>query len=123
MWLTPPMVLVKYNRKQFLAQWQSDKEEQMGVCLLIEPSPEFYQENPHEKKKLRFDYLLAYLRPFRKYIIQLLLGLLTGSLISLIFPYLTQSIVDVGINNRDIGFVVLYSSRNWCSLLAKPPIA
>lgn len=103
----PAHGLVKYNRKQFLAQWQSDKEEKMGVCLLIEPSPEFYQENPHEKKKLRFDYLLAYLRPFRKYIIQLLLGLLTGSLISLIFPYLTQSIVDVGINNRDIGFVVL----------------
>lgn len=100
---------LKYNKEQFLNKWRQDDSGELkrGITLLIEPTPEFYQENPHEERKLQFRYLLGYLRPYRKYIIQLMLGLLTGSLISLIFPYLTQSIVDVGINNKDMGFVVL----------------
>lgn len=32
---------------------------------------------------------------------------MTGSIISLLFPFLTQAIVDVGIGNRDLGFIVL----------------
>ena len=105
----PAHGLLKYSKEQFLNKWRQDNsgELKQGITLLIEPTPEFYQENPHEERKLRFSYLLGYLRPYRKYIIQLMLGLLTGSLISLLFPYLTQSIVDVGINNKDMGFVVL----------------
>ena len=52
-------------------------------------------------------YLLGYLRPYPKYIIQLMLGMLTGSVISMIFPFLTQSIVDYGINNSDLAFIVM----------------
>ena len=105
----PAHGLLKYNKEQFLNKWRQDNlgELKRGITLLIEPTPEFYEDNPHEEKKLKFAYLLGYLRPYRKYIIQLMLSLLTGSLISLIFPYLTQSIVDVGINNKDMGFVVL----------------
>lgn len=105
----PAHGLLKYNKEQFLNKWRQDntKESKRGITLLIEPTPEFYQENPHEERKLRASYLLGYLRPHKKYIMQLMLGLLTGSLISLIFPYLTQSIVDVGINNKDMAFVVL----------------
>lgn len=105
----PAPGLLKYTKTQFLKQWGNDPSENLtrGITLLIEPTPEFYEDNPHEKRALRFGYLLGYLRPYKKYIFQLMLGLLTGSLISLIFPYLTQAIVDVGINNRDIGFVVM----------------
>jgi ATP-binding cassette subfamily B protein len=105
----PAHGLLKYSKEQFLNKWREDDsgKTKKGITLLIEPTPEFYQENPHEEKKLSFGYLLGYLRPYRKYILQLMLGLLTGSLISLIFPYLTQSIVDVGINNKDMSFVVL----------------
>lgn len=105
----PAHGLLKYSKEQFLNKWREDDsgKTKKGITLLIEPTPEFYQENPHEEKKLSFGYLLGYLRPYRKYILQLMLGLLTGSLINLIFPYLTQSIVDVGINNKDMSFVVL----------------
>ena len=45
--------------------------------------------------------------------------MLIGSLLQLLFPFLTQSIVDIGINNQDISFInliliaqlVLYASR------------
>ena len=105
----PAHGLLKYSKEQFLKHWKSTSTDGIGqgLSLLLEPTPEFYEDNPHEKRKLKIGYLLGYLRPYKKYLIQLMLGLLTGSLISLIFPYLTQSIVDVGINNRDIGFVVL----------------
>ena len=105
----PAHGLLRYNNEQFLNKWRQDNlgELKRGITLLIEPTPEFYEDNPHEEKKLSSAYLLGYLRPYRKYIVQLMLSLLTGSLISLIFPYLTQSIVDVGINNKDMGFVVL----------------
>ncbi|NVJ64554.1 MAG: peptidase domain-containing ABC transporter, partial [Flavobacteriaceae bacterium] len=105
----PAVGKLTYSAEEFLNKWRQDNTNELkrGITLLIEPTPEFYQENPHEERKLRFSYLLGYLRPYRSYIIQLMLGLLTGSLISLVFPYLTQSIVDVGINNKDMGFVVL----------------
>jgi len=51
--------------------------------------------------------LLKYLKPHRKLVTQLILGFIAGSLIQLIFPFLTQSIVDVGINTQDIGFIYL----------------
>ena len=42
----------------------------------------------------------------------MIVGLLLGSLLQLIFPFLTQSIVDTGIGGKDIGFI-------WLILLAQ----
>ena len=38
---------------------------------------------------------------------QLFLGMLMGTLLQLIFPFFTQSIVDYGIGNSNLGFVTL----------------
>ena len=105
----PAMGLLTYTKEQFLKCWLSTKKEgeQEGTALLLEPTPDFYQQEVEEKGKLKFMYLLEYLRPYRKFIIQLILGMLTGSIISMIFPFLTQSIVDVGIGNSDLAFVVM----------------
>ncbi len=54
-----------------------------------------------------FRFLLKYFRLYRSYFGQLFLGLLIGSCIQLIFPSLTQSIIDIGINNNDLGFIYL----------------
>ena len=105
----PAMGLLTYTKEQFLKCWLSTKKEgeQEGTALLLEPTPDFYQQEAEEKGKLKFLYLLEYLRPYRKFIIQLMLGMLTGSIISMIFPFLTQSIVDLGIGNSDLAFVVM----------------
>lgn len=110
----PAVGLLCYNKERFLKSWLSVADEDgkspnQGTALLLEPTPRFYQEDEaaDEDKKLDFNHLLSYLRPYRRYIIQLLLGLLTGSLISLIFPFLTQSIVDTGIGNNDISIVIV----------------
>ncbi|VAW15064.1 Bacteriocin/lantibiotic efflux ABC transporter, permease/ATP-binding protein, partial [hydrothermal vent metagenome] len=105
----PAQGLLTYTKEEFLKCWLSTKtdNENEGAALLLEPTPDFYKHEDEEKGKLKFAYLLGYLRPYRKYIIQLGLGMLTGSIISMIFPFLTQSVVDYGIGNSDLAFIVM----------------
>lgn len=117
----PSNGLVKLNRNEFEKSWLSSKEngEEVGFCLMMEPTPDFYEQEDEKQDKTKFKFLLRYLKPYKKFITQLILSLLAGSLIQLIFPFLTQAIVDNGISNRDIGFIylvliaqlVLYTSR------------
>ena len=105
----PAHGLVKYTEKEFLDGWLSTKteNEDKGIALLLEPTPEFYTQDDEKINKSGFRFLFSYLKPYRKFIIQLFLGLLLGSLLQLIFPFLTQSVVDVGISNKNIGFIYL----------------
>lgn len=105
----PAVGLLSYSEPEFLNFWYSNKNSgfQEGTALLLEPSPPFYNQEGEEKRKLAFRYLLNYIRPYNKYILQLMLGMLTASIISLIFPFLTQSLVDVGIGNSNMAFVIL----------------
>src|SRR5450759_1754460 len=105
----PAAGLLKYSESEFLKCWYSTKNEgvQEGTALLLEPTPDFYRQEGEEKGKLKFLYLLGYIRPYSRYILQLMLGMLTASIISLIFPFLTQSLVDTGIGNSNIEFVVM----------------
>ncbi|MDO8368360.1 MAG: peptidase domain-containing ABC transporter [Saprospiraceae bacterium] len=96
----------KLTRKDFEKSWLSDADQ--GVLILLEPTPAFYQrDSVPSDKKARFGVLLEYVRPHRRLISQLLIGMALGSLLMLIFPLLTQSIVDFGIDNHNIGFIYL----------------
>lgn len=104
---------LKYTREEFCCCWLSNKKEgeETGVALLIETTPDFYAredegETDHAGSK-GFSFLYSYLRPYRQLVGQLLLGLLLGSMIQLMLPFLTQSIVDFGINNQNPGFIYL----------------
>lgn len=105
----PAHGLVKYTRDEFLGGWGSTKKDgvEQGLCLLLEPTPDFYKADDDGLNKSSFRFLFNYLRPFKKFIAQLFLGMLLGSVLQLIFPFLTQSIVDFGINNQDIDFITL----------------
>ncbi|MGV8096404.1 MAG: peptidase domain-containing ABC transporter [Mangrovibacterium sp.] len=106
----PAMSLLQYSKEEFLRYWLATtrENERIGHALLLEPTLEFYRLDEEDRiKKLTFRYLMGYLRPYRKYIIQLGLSMLTGSVISMIFPFLTQAIVDYGINNSDLNFILM----------------
>ena len=104
----PAHGLLDYKKEDFLKSWVSDGKEE-GVLLLLEPTPEFYDENINSSNKVkqRFSFLYSYLFKHKKPIIQLIIGLFAGSLLQLIFPFLTQSIVDIGVQNKDINFIYL----------------
>lgn len=105
----PAHGLIKYSISDFckgwLASFQDIQEE--GYALLLETTPKFYEMEFEEKKKYNFNFLFWYFKPYKKYIIQLLLGLIIGSLLQLIFPFLTQAVVDYGINYQNINFIYL----------------
>jgi len=105
----PAHGLISYSKKEFLKNWISsiDQNEEVGIVLIIETTPDFYKLADESINKSSFAFLLSYLRPYKKFIFQLIIGMLLGSLLQLIFPFLTQSIVDFGINNRNVGFVKL----------------
>ncbi|MBK6902643.1 MAG: peptidase domain-containing ABC transporter [Saprospirales bacterium] len=94
----------KLDHETFKKYWQEDGE--YGIGLLLEPTPEFYEQSP-AKSRIDFLFLTTYLKPYRRYFIQLIIGLFLGSLFQLIFPFLTQAIVDIGIQNQNIGFIYL----------------
>jgi ATP-binding cassette subfamily B protein len=111
----PGKGLLRYTKDDFLNHWVSTRinGEEKGVVLLLETTATFYQlekENTHPQNKFKF--LASYFLRYKYFFIQLLVGLLVGSLLLLIFPFLTQSIVDNGIGSKDIGFV-------WLILLAQ----
>lgn len=93
-------------RKCWISMTYGDKES--GMALLIEPGPDF-KDMKEETKTERRDLLFfaRYLYPYKSQFVQLLLGILTGSGLQMIFPFLTQSLVDVGIQSSDLSFVTM----------------
>ena len=100
---------VKYTREEFCRCWVSTRSngEDAGVALLLEPAPEFYQHEEEKKDRKALPFLFGYVRPYKKFMFQLILGLLFGSLLQLLFPFLTQSLVDFGIGAQNIGYIYL----------------
>lgn len=107
----PAYGLIKYNKHEFLERWignHADDNIEEGIALLLQPSPKFDElEIEKDGERLDLGFLFKYLSQYKSLIWQLAIGLLSGSLLQLIFPFLTQSIVDVGINNSDINFIYL----------------
>jgi len=105
----PAEGLIEYTHDEFKKYWIStkDADEEKGVCLLLEPTPDFYKEAGEKINKSNIWFLFSYLKPHNKLLFQLALGLVLGSMLQLIFPFLTQSVVDYGINSRNISFVWL----------------
>ncbi len=102
--------LIEFSKEEFCKGWLSTKVEgeDKGIALLFEPTPDFYNIDDESKlDKTKFSFLFQYLRPHKKFLFQLMLGFLIGSMLQLVFPFLTQSIVDVGISNQNINFIYL----------------
>lgn len=99
--------LVRVERAVFEKCWISTGDKK-GVALLVEPTPDFYRnEEGVQTRKNGFGFLWGYLKPYKRYFVQLILGMLLGSLISMCFPFLTQSLVDFGVNRKNINFINL----------------
>ncbi len=105
----PAHGLMRIDKATFLKCWQGSENTE-GVALMLEPTEEFYKIKENYEKNRRQKGLLFFLKyfiPYKKYIVQLLCSMLLGSLLSLVFPFLTQLLVDRGIGQRNLSFVYL----------------
>jgi len=103
----PAAGLVTLNEADFTRNWVGDKENEEGIALLLAPTPQFYEQDDEKGTEVSWSFLFRYLIAYRKLVLQLLFGLGIGSLLQLIAPFLTQSVVDIGINTRNLNFVYI----------------
>jgi ATP-binding cassette subfamily B protein len=105
----PAVGLIKLKRDEFIQNWAytTSDGKAAGLVLMIEPTPAFYDIDNVPENNKGFTFLLKYFYLYRKYFFQLILGLFLASCIQLIIPFLTQSIIDIGLNNNDIEFIYI----------------
>ncbi len=97
------------SKDDFLQHWLTNRQngQNTGIALLITPTPKFYDQEGEGASRLRFSMLLWYILPYKNLVFQLAVGLLVGSILQLIAPFLTQAVVDIGIQNQDLDFIYL----------------
>ena len=101
---------VVFDRTEFGRCWFSTSVEgkDTGTALLLEPGPEFGErEEPEDAKNRKLSFFFRYLTPYKRELFQLVLGMLTVSILQLIMPFLTQSLVDTGIRDGNLSFITL----------------
>lgn len=107
----PAHGLLEYSIQEFLKNWigsNATEDSSEGIALLLEPTPKFMEDEENDKESSQgFQFLYKYLFRYKRFLVQLAIGLLAGSVLQLIFPFLTQSVVDIGIQNQDIHFIYL----------------
>lgn len=101
----PAVGLVKVDKSNFLKGWCI--EENVGIALMLEPTEAFFKKDNTVKKNVSWSTLVFYVKQHRRFFIQLALGILASSLLQLLFPLVTQSIVDVGINTNNLKFIYI----------------
>ena len=109
----PAKGLLRYKEDKFYKLWANclptdSSSEKLGYVLSLEPLPKFYDLNDDfDKNKVNSKFLINYILPHKFAVSLVILGIICICIISMVFPFLTQTIVDVGIRNRDINFVIL----------------
>lgn len=104
----PARGLLEFSESDLIEQWLSGTgtNVQVGGSLLIEPTPVFYQLQENEEK-LNWRYFITYFSRYRQLVLQLFASLVVSTILSLITPLLAQSMIDIGVNTRNINFVYL----------------
>lgn len=97
--------LIVLNEEKFAKPWLSDEDS--GIALLLEPTEEFYKLDPPKEEKLDIKYILNYLKPYTKQVIWLFVMLFLGSALTLVFPFLTQSLIDNGVSKKNLNLISL----------------
>lgn len=107
----PSYGLITYSKEDFIKSWignNADENTLEGIALLLETTPEFKKNDWDDiESKVSLSYISKYLLKYKSLFFQLIIGLISASLLSLIFPFITQSVVDVGIQNQDINFIFI----------------
>lgn len=101
----PALGLLSLTGEDLRKSWLATDDDEAGNALILQPTPAFYQATGEKNRKLNWSFILRYLFAYRNLLIQLMLSLAIGTLIQIAAPFLTQTIVDVGINTQNLDFI------------------
>jgi ATP-binding cassette subfamily B protein len=121
----PGKNLLAIDEDTFRNAWISTRTqgEEKGILMALQPTQEFYkQEGDRRKMPKPFRFLWGYARPYKRYFVQLILGLLLGSCLQLIFPFLTQAIVDRGIAAKNVHLIYLILAGQLVLVLSRASV-
>ncbi|MGV0922948.1 peptidase domain-containing ABC transporter [Empedobacter tilapiae] len=93
------------SEEKFLNSWLSD--EKNGVAIFLTPTSEFYKRVVPKKEEISINFLFKYLTPYKKEVLIIFFMLLFTSIITLIFPFLTEALIDKGINKKNLNFITI----------------
>jgi len=118
--------VLKIDAGTFARLWQGTGHSE-GIALLLEPTASFGDDENtggilDRDKKVSWGSLAGYLLQHKSYFFQVLLGLLAASVIQLLIPFLTQGIVDKGVNTQDISFVYIALAAQFVLMLGRTVI-
>ena len=108
----PAHGFIKLNEEDFIKYWISN--DNTGIALFLNPTLKFYETVPHKEKKITLKYLFSHLKPYKKKIILLFVLLLFGSILTLIFPFLTQILIDKGVNGKNLNLISIILLAQLC---------
>lgn len=121
----PGKNLLKIEEDVFRESWISTRSrgEEKGVLMVLQPTPAFYQKEDEKRKQGNpFLFLWGYMMPYKRFFLQLILGLLLGSLLQLLFPFLTQAIVDKGIAGKNLNLIYLILAGQLMLVLSRASV-
>jgi ATP-binding cassette subfamily B protein len=104
----PAHGIITIKEEDFLKNWQTS-ENNRGITLLLEPTSAFFESksnNVSAGKEIKL--MLAYLRPFRKQLMLLLLCMSVSVAITISLPYLTKGLIDKGVLGKSHNLIVLF---------------
>jgi ATP-binding cassette subfamily B protein len=103
----PAKGLESWSKDHFLKDWFGSPQSTEGLVLLLEPGPDFYQKSSISDGPPSLTYFLSYLKPYKKEFARIAVGMFFATIVSFILPFLSQSVIDVGLNNHNLRFVQL----------------
>lgn len=92
------------SKQELLEHWFGANSN--APVLMLEPNKKFGTiKEKSRQSHSSFAIILGYLRTYHKYVLQLAIGLLFTSVLQVVFPIMTQIIVDKGIQSRNINLL------------------
>ena len=115
----PQNGLCRFSLRDFANGWltykynDGNKIKKRCVCIVSEPTNDFLRDdapnqNASQQSVLNaFNFIWSYMASYKGIIIKVMLLLLVVTALNMLFPIITQNIIDVGIPSKDYDFITV----------------
>ncbi|GAB3967326.1 peptidase domain-containing ABC transporter [Spirosoma terrae] len=103
---------ITLTETEFNKSWLGDGN--LGIALFLNPLKDFFAHEPVQEPKFGFTEFAEFVKPYKKDIFPIFLGLLVNTILNLCFPFLTQTLIDKGVNAKSLSIVYVILIAQIC---------